>query len=320
MRRREFIAGVAGVVAARPLVARAQQSSELPRIGSIHTTRSENSEAFFQGLREGGYVDGQNVLLESRFSEGELGPIDAFARELVALKCRVIFASNPYAIRAVMKATATIPIIGVDLEDDPVANGWVKNIARPGGNITGVFLDLPELGGKQIELLREAVPTLSRLAVLWDAMIGTVQFRATEVAASRAGITLKSLPIQRVEDIDEAFEHAAREQARGMVVLSSPLIFFQRSHIANLALNTRLPTISFFTAKVGGLMAYGPHFPLMFKRAANYVARILAGAKLAELPIERPSKFELVINLKTAKALGLRIPEALLVRADEVIE
>lgn len=144
MRRREFIAGVAGVVADRPLVARAQQSSELPRIGSIHTTRGENSEAFFQGLREAGYVDGQNVLLELRFSEGELGPIDAFARELVALKCRVIFASNPYAIRAVMKATTTIPIIGVDLEDDPVANGWVKNIARPGG---GVFLDLPELGG-----------------------------------------------------------------------------------------------------------------------------------------------------------------------------
>ena len=166
------------------------------------------------------------------------------------------------------------------------------------------------------------MPTLSHLAVLWDAMIGTIQFRATEVAAGRAGIARKSFPIQRVEDINADFEHAAREQARGMVVLSSPLIFVQRSHIANLALNTRLPTISLFTSypKVGGLMAYGPHFPLMFKRAANYVARILAGAKLAELPIERPSKFELVINLKTAKALGLTIPEALLVRADEVIE
>jgi putative tryptophan/tyrosine transport system substrate-binding protein len=309
-------------LAAFPLPPRAQQPSDLPRIGSIHTTRSENSEAFFQALRDGGYVEGQNVLLESRFSEGEVEPVDGFARELVALKCSVIFASNPYAIRATMKATATIPIVGVDLEDDPVANGWAENLARPGRNVTGVFLDLPELGGKQIELLREAVPTLSRLAVLWDATIGNVQFRATEMAARPVGMTLQSLPIQRVEDINQAFEHAAREQAHGMVVLSSPLIFFQRSHIANLALNTRLPTISLFTAspKVGGLMAYGPHFPLMFTRAANYVVRILAGAKPSELPIERPSKFELVINLKTAKALGLEVPWFLQQRADEVIE
>jgi putative ABC transport system substrate-binding protein len=322
MNRREVIALLGGTVIAWPLAARAQQPSDLPRIGSIHTTRSENSEAFFQALREGGYVEGQNVLLESRFSEGEVEPVDGFARELVALKCSVIFASNPYAIRAAMKATATIPIVGVDLEDDPVANGWAENLARPGRNVTGVFLDLPELGGKQIELLREAVPTLSRLAVLWDATIGNVQFRATEMAARPVGITLQSLPIRRVEDINQAFEHAAREQAHGMVVLSSPLIFFQRSHIANLALNTRLPTISFFTAspKVGGLMAYGPHFPSMFTRAANYVVRILAGAKPSELPIERPSKFELVINLKTAKALGLTIPPGVLALADEVIE
>jgi putative ABC transport system substrate-binding protein len=320
--RRDFITLLGGAAAAWPLAARAQQPSDLPRIGSIHTTRSENSEAFFQALRDGGYVEGQNVLLESRFSEGEVEPVDGFARELVALKCSVIFASNPYAIRATMKATATIPIVGVDLEDDPVANGWAENLARPGRNVTGVFLDLPELGGKQIELLREAVPTLSRLAVLWDATIGNVQFRATEMAARPVGMTLQSLPIQRVEDINQAFEHAAREQAHGMVVLSSPLIFFQRSHIANLALNTRLPTISLFTAspKVGGLMAYGPHFPSMFTRAANYVVRILAGAKPSELPIERPCKFELVINLKTAKALGLDVPWFLQQRADEVIE
>jgi putative tryptophan/tyrosine transport system substrate-binding protein len=322
LKRREFISLIVSAAAGWPLAARAQQGSDLPRIGSIHTTRSENSEAFFQALREGGYVEGQNVLLESRFSEGAVEPIDGFARELVALKCSVIFASNPYAIRATMKATATIPIVGVDLEDDPVANGWTKNLARPGRNVTGVFLDLPELGGKQIELLKEAVPTLSRLAVLWDATIGNVQYRATEMAARPAGITLQSLPIQRVEDIDQAFEHAEREQARGMVVLSSPLIFVQRSHIANLALNTRLPTISLFTAspKVGGLMAYGPHFPSMFARAANYVVRILAGAKPNELPIERPSKFELVINLKTAKALGLDVPWFLQQRANEVIE
>jgi len=221
-----------------------------------------------------------------------------------------------------MKATKVIPIVGVDLEDDPIASGWAKNLASPGGNFTGIFLDLPELGGKEIELLREAVPTLSRLAVLWDATIGIVQFRATETASRSAGITLQSLPIQRAEDIDAAFEHAAREQAHGIIVLSSPLIYLQRLHITSLALKTQLPTITLFTAfpKIGGLMAYGPDFPSMFMRAANYVARILAGTKPSELPIERPSKFELVINLKTAKALGFKVPETLLVRADEVIE
>ena len=322
IRRREFISLLCGAAAAWPWAVRAQQSSNLPRVGSIHTTRSENSDAFFQGLREAGYADGQNVLLESRFSEGELGPVDEFARELVALNSSVIFASNPYAIRAALKATQAIPIVGIDLEDDPVASGWAQNLARPGRNLTGVFLDLPELGGKQIELLKEGVSTLSRLAVLWDATIGTVQFRATETAPRPAGITLQSLPIRSAQDVDAAFEQAVRERADGMVLLSSPLIYVERSHIVDLAVKGRLPTNTLFTAfpKLGGLMGYGPHFPSMFTRGASYVARILAGAKASELPIERPSKFELVINLKTARALGLTIPETLLVRADEVIE
>ena len=321
MRRRDIFTLLGGA-AAWPVGALAQQSDKLPRIGSIHTVQSENSEAFFEGLREAGYLDGQNALLEARYSGGALEGYDKFARELVALNCNVIFASSPYAVRATMKATNVIPIVGVDLEDDPIASGWAQNLARPGGNFTGIFLDLPELGGKQIEFLREAVPTVSRLAILWDATIGTAQFHATETASRSAGITLQSLPIKRAEDVDAAFEHAAREQVNGMIVLSSPLIYVQRSRINNLALNNRLPTITLFTAfpKIGGLMAYGPHFPSMFVRAANYVARILSGTKPSELPIERPSKFELVINLKTANALGLKIPETLLVRADQVIE
>ena len=300
MRRRDIFTLLGGA-AAWPVGALAQQSDKLPRIGSIHTVQSENSEAFFEGLREAGYLDGQNAMLEARYSGGALEGYDKFARELVALNCNVIFASSPYAVRATMKATNVIPIVGVDLEDDPIASGWAQNLARPGGNFTGIFLDLPELGGKQIEFLREAVPTVSRLAILWDATIGTAQFHATETASRAAGIT---------------------EQVNGMIVLSSPLIYVQRSRINNLALNTRLPTITLFTAfpKIGGLMAYGPHFPSMFVRGANYVARILSGTKPSELPIERPSKFELVINLKTAKALGLKIPETLLVRADQVIE
>jgi putative ABC transport system substrate-binding protein len=320
-KRREFITLLGA--AAWPLAVRAQQSAAtLPRIGAIQPVRSENSEAFEQGLRDAGYVHGQNVLLETRFPGTALDRLDEVAREFVALKCTVIFASNPYGIRAATKATSTIPIVGVDLESDPVASGLVKSVARPGGNFTGFFLDIPELGGKQIELLMEAVPRVSRVAVLWDAAIGAVQFQATETAPRPAGVTLQSLPFRRVEDINAAFEQAARGKAQGLVVLSSPLIFTQRSHIADEALNARLPSINLFNSfpKVGGLMAYGPYFPSLFTQAAGYVARILGGANPAELPIQRPTKFELVINLKTARALGLTIPETLLVRADEVLE
>jgi putative tryptophan/tyrosine transport system substrate-binding protein len=326
MKRREFIALISGSTLVWPLAARAQKpAQELRRIGAIHGTQSENSEAFVQGLREAGLVDGQNMVLEARFYGGPgsvLDRYDEYARELVALKCSVIFASNPYAIRAVLKATSTIPTVGIDLESDPVASGLAKSLARPGGNFTGFFLDIPELGGKQIELLREAVRAVSRLAVLWDATIGAVQFRATEMAARSAGVVLQSLPIRRPEDVNDAFEHAVREQAQAMVILSSPLIFAERAHIADLALKTRLPTISLFSSfpSFGGLMAYGPDFPSIFKQAAGYVSRILDGAKPAELPIQRPTKFELVINVKTAQAVGLTIPEALLVRADQVIE
>jgi len=322
MKRRAFIRLLGGA-AAWPLVARAQQPAEkLARIGSIQNFRNENFEAFIQGLREAGYVDGQDMLLGTRFYAGVLDRIDEFTSELVALKCSVILATAPYAVQAVMKATSKIPIVGIDLESDPVANGWVKSLARPGGNLTGFFLDIPELGGKQIELLKEAVPTVARLAVLWDATIGTVQFGATETAARPSGVTLESFPIRNVEDIKDAIERAARERVHGLVVLTSPLIFNQRSQIADLALKTRLPTISLFNSfpKVGGLMAYGPSLALMFKRAASYVDRILSGANHGELPIERPSKFELVINLKTAGALGLTVPPTLLARADEVIE
>jgi len=320
--RRDFI-GALGSVATWPLAARAQQpAGKLPRIGSIQNFRNENFAAFIEGLREAGYVDGQNMLLETRFYGGEIGQIDEFARDLVAIKCSVILATSPYAIRVVRNATSTIPIVGIDLESDPVGNGWVKSLARPGGNFTGFFLDIPELGGKQLELLKEAVPTVARLAILWDATIGTAQFRATEAAARPSGVTLESFPIRSVEDIQDAIERAAREQLHGLVVLTSPLIFNQRSQIADLALKTNLPTISVFTSfpKVGGLMAYGPNLASMFKRAGTYVDRILSGANPGELPIERPSKFELIINLKTAKALGLDVPWFLQQRADEVIE
>jgi putative ABC transport system substrate-binding protein len=221
-----------------------------------------------------------------------------------------------------MNATSTIPIVGVDLESDPVANGWVKSLSRPGGNLTGVFLDIPELSGKQIELLKETVPMLGRLGVIWDSTIGSTQFRATEAAARAIGIELQSLPIQNSADFNNAFDRAKSKGVDGIVVLSSPVVFGERLRIAELALNARLPTISLFTQfpKSGGLMAYGPNLPAMFKRAAFNVDRIIKGAKVEEIPIERPSRFDLVINLKTAKGLGLTVPAIVLARADEVIE
>ena len=323
MNRREFLSLTSGAAIAWPLAVRAQQAAIMvPKIGWLQPTQNENVEMFLQGLRDAGYVEGRSALIEMRIYGSALDRLAALANELIALKCDVIFAAAPYAIEAAIKATSMIPVVAVDLESDPVASGWVRSLSRPGGNLTGLFLDLPELGGKQIELLREAVPTLSRLAVLWDSTIGAVQFRATEAAARAARVALQSLPIQRLEDFQGAFDLAVREQAQGMVVLSSPLILNQRSQIADLAVRARIPTISLFTLfpRSGGLMAYGPNLPDMYKGAAGYIDRILKGATVGELPIERPTRFDLVVNLNTAKALGLTIPEAFLVRADEVIE
>jgi putative tryptophan/tyrosine transport system substrate-binding protein len=324
VKRREFISLLGGAATAWPIAARAQQqrTGTIPRLGFLLNVQSELVVALFDGLRDAGYIDRQNMVIETRFAGEMLDRIGEFANELVALNCDVIFAAGPYAIQALVRATSTIPIVGIDLESDPVANGWAKSIARPGGNLTGFFLDLPELGGKHIELLKEAVPTLSRLALLWDSTVGLVQFRATEAAALTAGVAPLSLQVQRQNDFKGAFDRAASERAHAVVVLSSPLIFGQRSQISDLALKNRLPTISLFTLfpRSGGLMAYGPNFPEMWKRAATYIDRILKGTEAGALPIERPSKFELVVNLKTAKALGLDVPWFLQQRADEVIE
>jgi putative ABC transport system substrate-binding protein len=323
MHRRQFIALLGGAAAARPVVARAQQLvGKVPRIGFLQRIRNENVVAFTQGLRDAGYVDGQSALIETRIYETTLDRLPDFAKELVDLKCDVIVAGSQYAFEAVIRATSTTPIVGIDLESDPVARGWVQSLGHPGGNFTGLFLDLPELSGKQIELLKEAAPTLSRLGVLWDSYIGEFQFLATQTAARTAGVALHSIPIKRPEDFKDAFDRAARERIDGVVFLSSPLILEQRLPIAEWATKARLPTISLFTAlpRAGGLMAYGPNLPDIYKRTANYVDRILKGSKVADMPVERPTRFELVINLKSAKVLRLTVPHSLLSRADEVIE
>jgi putative tryptophan/tyrosine transport system substrate-binding protein len=321
-KRRDLITLLGGAASALPLVARAQQvAGKVPRIGVLQFIgTTENIAPFIQGLRDAGYIDGQSAIVEARYYD--IDRLAGLANELVALKCDVIFAAAPYAIQAAMNATSAIPIVGIDLESDPVATGWAAGLAHPGRNLTGFFLDLPEFGGKQIELLKEAVPAMSNLAVLWDSTIGVVQFRATEAAALAAGVTVQSLSVQHSDDFKDAFDRALRERVHGMVVLSSPLINGQRSQIVEWALKVRIPTISLFTQfpRSGGLMAYGPNLADLYKAAATYVDRILKGAKAGELPIQRPIKFDLVINLKTAKALGLDVPWFLQQRADDVIE
>ena len=276
------------------------------------------------GLQEAGYAQGKNVHVETRYAHGELSRLPALARELAALQVAAIVTSNPYATRAAREASNTVPIIvALDYETDPVASGWITSIARPGGNLTGFFLEQPEMSGKLLQLLKEGVPTLTKVAVLWDEAIGRDQLEATEGAARAMGLTLKSLGVRRAQDLTGAFGTAARERATGLMVLTSPLLSLNRARISELALKHRLPGITLFTnfPAFGFLMAYGPNQPDAFRRAASqYVARILNGARPAELPVQRPEKFELVINLKTAKALGLTIPPSLLLRADQVIE
>jgi len=241
MQRRQFIALLGGAAAAWPFTALAQQQAgKVPRIGFLQRIRNENVVAFIQGLRDAGYFDGQNALIETRIYETTLDRLPDLAKELVDLKCDVVVAGSQYAFEAVMRATSTIPIVGIDLESDPVARGWVNSLGHPGGNFTGLFLDLPELSGKQIELLKEAAPTLSRLGVIWDSYIGEFQFLATQTAARSAGVTLHSLPIKGPDDFKVAFDRAARDGIDSVVVLSSPLILGQRLQIVGWALRARL--------------------------------------------------------------------------------
>ncbi len=248
--------------------------------------------------------------------------VSEYAADLARLSVDVIFARGPAAVTAAKEATRTIPVVAVDLESDPVAAGFVRGLARPGGNITGVFLDLPELSGKQLQLLKEIVPQLSRVAVLGDPVLNAPQFRATEVAARALAMHLQSVEVRALKDFNGALEAAKKGQARAVLLLSSPLVFNVRTRIAALAVEKRLAAVSMFVefAEAGGLLAYGPSLRESFRRCGAYAGKILQGAKPGEMPVERPERFDLVINLKTAKALRLTIPQSVLGRADQVIQ
>jgi putative tryptophan/tyrosine transport system substrate-binding protein len=305
-----------------PLVA-APSLAKIPRIGILHlgTPLAEGVSAFQQGMREFGYVQGQTIALEDRWAEGKLNRLPDLAAELVRLQVEVIFARGPAPMRAATQATGMVPIVAIDLEADPVASGLVASLGRPGGNLTGVFLDMPELSGKWLELLQEAVAGVSRMAVLGDPAINAPQFRAIELGAQRVAVPLQPLEIGGPDDLEGPFDAVSTGGAGALISLSSPLVNREGRRIADQAGQHGLPAMYAFRAFVdaGGLMPYEVRLPDLWRRAAGYVDKILNGAKPVDLPVEQPIKFELVSNLKTAQALGLTIPPTLLFQADQVI-
>jgi putative ABC transport system substrate-binding protein len=321
--RRTFLAGTGAVLLAAPLVVEAQQAEKVPRIGVLNIAPRSGPffQAFDQRLRKLGYVEGQKVAIEYRSAEGKVETLARLATELVGLKVDVIVTSTEPAARAVKEATNTIPIVMVGINYDPIALGYVASLARPGGNVTGVFFRHIELTAKRLELFKEMLPTVRRVAVFSDPL--TIdQLREVEAANTRTHFRLQSLELRHSPyDLGSTFGIAMRSHAEALFVLESSPIFRERMQIAQLALKNRLPTSFAFREYVdaGGLMAYGANFVDMAGLAAVYVDKILKGAKPADLPVEQPTKFELVINLKTAKALGLIVPQSILQQADEVI-
>jgi putative ABC transport system substrate-binding protein len=317
---------IAFVLLVTGAVAQAQQPTKVPRIGYLNanfpSANPARIEAFRQGLRELAYVEGENIVIEWRFAEGKLDRISALAAELVRLKVDIIITSGPPSTRAAKKATVTIPIV-MGFDNEPVCNGFVASLARPGGTITRVATLAPEQSVKRLELLKEIIPRLSRVAVFGTSTIpGNAQaLKEIEIAAGAFGVKVHYLNVPGPKDIETIFRAAGKDRADGVLVLQSPVINSQRTHFADLAVKSRLPAIfpqSEFVES-GGLMYYGANTADLFRRAAAYVDKILKGAKPADLPVEQPAKFELVINLKAAKQIGLTIPPNVLARADRVI-
>ena len=312
-----------------PLAAEAQQAGQAARIGYLAanlTVSLHMTEAFRQGLRDLGYVDGRSVVIEYRDAEGKYDRLPARAAELVALKVDVIVAADTPAALAAKQATRTLPIVFIGA-GDPVTIGLVTSLAWPGGNVTGLSLLAPELVGKRLELLKQAVPGVGRVAALWQpGFVGERtekdMLKEVEVAARALGVRLQFVEARGPADFDRAFSDMTRARADALTVLGSAMFANERRRVVDLAAKNRLPGVYGFREYVdaGGLMAYGPNVADLFQRAATYADKILKGAKPGDLPVEQPTKFELVLNLKTAKALGLTIPQSVLVRADQVIE
>jgi putative tryptophan/tyrosine transport system substrate-binding protein len=326
MNRREFITLLGGAATAWPLVARAQQAGKLPTIGFLGSTtpapQSQWTAAFVQRLRELGWIEGRTVAIEYRWAEGRTERFTEFADEFVRLKVDVILTHNTPPVPTAKQVTSVIPIVFATAAD-PVGTGVVASLARPGSNVTGLSSQTNDTAGKRIELLREVVPGLRRLAILANVDNSYVALEMGEVqtATRTLGLEAALFEIRRAEDIATAFD-GLKGRAEALYVLPDPVLFTHRLRINTLALGARLPTMHSVREYVeaSGLISYGPNWPHQWRRAAEYVDKILRGAKPADIPVEQPTKFDLVINLTTAKVLGLKVPPTLLARADEVIE
>ena len=332
MRRREFIKLVGGAAAAWPLSVNAQPSAKIPRIGLMVTGSLQSPEArvqldaFRQGLRQLGYTEGRNIAIEYRGADGRIERFPNLAAELVRLEVDLIFAANTRAALAARQATSTIPIVSAVM-GDPVEDGLVASLAQPGGNITGLTFLAPELTAKRMQLLKDALPNVSRVAALWhpgaygertmDDML-----KATESAARTLGVQLHLIEVRAAEELGRAFSTMMKERAEALFLFPSPMLFLARRRIVELAATHRLPSVTQARefVELGGLIAYGANINDLFRRSTVYVDKILKGAKPADLPVEQPTRFELVINLKTAKTLGIDLPLGLMIRADEMIE
>jgi putative ABC transport system substrate-binding protein len=321
MRRRDFITLLGGA-AALPLTARAEQMPVVSYLDPAPAPPPHFVAAFRQGLADEGYVEGKNIAIEIRSTGFRPELMHEVAGDLVRRKVNVIFAIGPDAVATARSATNSIPIVGIDLESDPVALGYVKSLARPGGNFTGMFLDLPELSGKQVGLLKEIVPRLSRIAIFGIPGLNAAQFAAAAAAVRAIRAEAEIIEVQVMDDWVRALEIAKSRQVEAGILLSSPFVFLASEQVGKLAVANQLPLISLFAEfpKRGGLIAYGPNVAAMFQKAGAYVAKILHGAEPNDLPIQRPEKFDLAINLKTATAIGVDVPAHLQQLADEIIE
>jgi len=326
--RRAFLGTVAGGLLAIPLVAEAQPKAGVPRIGylgnSSPSLESDLVDAFRQGLGEFGYTEGQNITIEYRWAEGKYDRFPDLVADLVRLKVDVIVTAGTPGALAAKQATKTIPIV-MAVAGDAVGAGLVASLARPGGNVTGSTTIVQELEGKRLELLREVVPRLSRVAVLWNPAnpVSPIILKQTQLAAPALRLRLEPIVgVSGVRELEGAFATISRVRPDALILLADRFLLAERTRIVEFAAKRRLPTMYPYRemVKAGGLMSYSPSYPDLFRRAATYVDKILKGAKPGDLPVQQPTKYELVINLKTAKALGLTIPQSLLQRADEVIQ
>jgi len=327
MERRTFLGVIAGGLLAAPLAAEGQVPEKIARIGMLRSENRPLDDRIRQniadvraGLQDEGYAEGRHYRIDYYSPTSEVDVVK-LGRTLVRDKVDVIHAIAHVAIEAARKATATIPIVAHDYETDPIAAGFVATLAKPGGNITGMFLDLPEISGKLLELLKTTLPGLRRIGVLWDPLTGKAQVIAVERAAKALGIEINILEA-RAGSLEQTVRSAADRKTSALLPLGSPVVSAEFPKIAEATTAARLPTIAIFPAfaRLGGLMAYGPDAPDQYRQEGRMIAKILKGTKPADLPVERPTKFYFLINLKTAKALGLTIPPSLLQRADHVIE